>query len=1468
MKRALLDWVSVLSALAVVALFAPNTSILSADDLKILFMGDQGPHQPARRFLELAPELEKMGIELVYTDRMSDIDSDTLEGFDGLLLYANIDRISDEQATALLDYVRGGKGFIPIHSATFCWRNNAEIVDLMGGQFQRHGAQVFRTEIAKADHPIMKGFSGFTSWDETYIHHMHNEQDRTVLEYRAEGEQARGNQREPWTWIKPYGKGRVFYTAWGHDHRTWTNPGFVNLVARGVRWACGDDPQKVPAFNDSTRFIPPAISELPADLPEFDFVDVGPKIPQYTPGESWGTQSKPSNLMQMPLSTQQSMRRYVHPVNMALRRYADEANFQAKPIAMTWDDRGRLWVCETVDYPNELGKDRDRIRICEDTNGDGVADKFTLFAEGLSIPTAIVFYRGGVIVQNGRETIFLKDTTGDDVADQKSVLITGWALGDTHGGVSNFRYGLDNWIWAMQGYNNSSPRIEGRRTQTFRQGFWRFKLSQTDPPQVTELEFIRSSDNNTWGLGISEEGLIFGSTANRNPSMFMPIPNRYYERVRGWAPSTLRSIADTHLFKPITDRVRQVDQFGGYTAGAGHALYTARAFPQQWWNKTAFVCGPTGHLVGTFVLRPEGANFSSSSPLNLLASNDEWAAPIKAEVGPDGAVWVIDWYNYIVQHNPTPHGFETGRGAAYVSDLRDKKRGRIYRVVAHRDDQDITHNIINLATADNSQLVENLKHPSFVWRLHAQRLLIERNAVEMAESLFALVRDTQVDDVGLNPGAIHGLWTLAGLGLLDSSGSNDRLSQLSTALSHPSAGVRRNALQLLPNSEIGLQMLLAHQDLFQDSDAQVRLQAILTLADMPESNQAGPLLAAMAARENDRILIDAVTSAAATHAAPFLAAALEKPIGDGSRSLNRMVNRIAEHIARGRPDAARLGTIVKSLGGTESRMADAVLEGLLQGLPNNFSVPSDEVLNQALASAFQAMHNDGKVTLVRLANRCQSDALDRFEKEIIDTLLSTVQNAGEDHPNRIAAAINLISFRSRDADIAEKVIAQVNAQTPPEAATQWLDTLRRSETEAVAPLLMKALNTLTPQSKLASISVILSKPIWTRQLLQAAQQGTFDINELSLEQQQTLRSSPSEEIRQQAEIALAQGGGLPDADRDKVLQELMPIVHVTGKVDEGREVFKNNCAICHKHGEMGQNIGPELTGMAVHPKEELLTHIIDPSRNVEGNYRLYNVLTIDGMVFSGMLANETRTSVSIIDSQGKEISIPRDEIEQLAASRKSVMPEGYEKQLSETQLTDLLEFLTAKDRYIPIPLDRFATAISTKALFTEATNGADQMIFSDWSPKTFNGVPFLLTDPQGQSRPNIILLNGPNGTLPPKMPKSVSMPCNTAARAIHFLSGVGGWSFPYSRRQTLTMIVRLSYADGEVEDHEWLNGVHFADYISRNDVPESEFAFLLRGQQLRYLSIKPKRDQPIETIELVKGDDNSSPIVMAITIER
>lgn len=1545
------------------------TGSATAADLKLLFMGDNGHHRPIDMFHEIAPVLEKRGIDMKYTDRMEDLTAETLAGFDGLVLYANIDRIEDDQAKAVLDYVAGGKAFIPIHCATFCWRNNPDIVKLMGGQFQKHGAQVFGTQIADASHPIMKGFSGFTSFDETYIHHLHNEENRTVLEYRVEGDQADDKDREPWTWVRTQGKGRVFYTAWGHDERTWKNPGFTNLLERGMRWACGGDVSVVPAFADLEAFAAPKMTELTKDVAPFEYLEVGPKIPNYTPGRQWGVQGAPRTTMQLPLSPEESMKHYSMPEGMALRLYADERNFESKPISMNWDERGRLWICETLDYPNELGKNRDRIRICEDTDGDNVADKFTIFAEGLSIPTAIMIYRGGAVVQNATETLYLKDTDGDDKADQKTVLITGWAAGDTHGGVSNFRYGLDNWVWAMQGYNDSTPEYNGQKTQSFRQGFWRFKLSQADPPVVTELEFVRSTNNNTWGLGISEEGLIFGSTANHNPSTFVAIPNRYYEKVRGWAAPDIGTIADTYLFKPITENIRQVDQFGGYTAGAGHALYTARTFPQQWWNKTAFVCGPTGHLVGTFVLHRDGTGYKSTSPTNLLASDDEWAAPIMAEVGPDGAVWVIDWYNYIIQHNPTPQGFTTGKGNAYESDLRDKKHGRVYRVVPTAADKDSLHDWSSLAKATNLELVQVLKHPSFNWRLQAQRLLVAKNAKDIVPQLLTLIADQTVDAIGLNVGAIHALWTLKGLGVIDgehktvaavsaaeqrqhvASGVSPRsnatqngkapegrhnsnaakssvapsglntlaetqtlgsrpglnavvlsgpnhsqwtttgavssdpavLTTLAAALTHPSAGVRRNAIAVLPRDEAGMNLLFESHPalLFEEKDQQVLLQLFLTLSEMPVSNEATMMILRFAsAGISDQGLADAVTVAASAHCTKHLHHfwGTEERVairGDGVElrstvhltpaSSLPIVRVVAEHLGRTRPGTKDIQEFLDDITLADQPIMDAALEGIIAGLPPKFELKTNDDVDAAFTQLLKASKTSSRSRVVKLAGLCGSNALESYSRVIVESLLKVVADADSTTEARINAAQEAVGFQSDDTDVLTAVLDTISLQTPPDLAVGFIEAAGLSTAADAGRIIVERTEQMTPSMKTAAVRILLSRQVTTTALLEA---GTLEIGDLTLDQKQALRVHPDKSIRAAAEKLMVAGGGLPDADREKVLQSLLPLCEEKGDVKVGKAMYVKHCSKCHMHGTEGKTIGPNLTGMAVHPKHELLMHIIDPSRSVEGNFRIYTVVKTDGIVLNGMMSGESRTAITLLDAEAKEHQIPREDIEELVRSRKSLMPEGFEKQVTPEELSSLLEFLTDKGKFMPISLDRYATAISTKGLFHDGDDGPDRMVFGDWMPKILKEVPFILTDPRGKTTPNIILLNGPNGTLPPTMPKTVTLPCNSQAKAIHFLSGVGGWSFPYDANKTVSMIVRLHYKGGETEDIELLNGVHFADYIRRVDVPGSEFAYALGGQQIRRVTVTPKKRDIIETIELVKGPDRTAPIVMAVTVER
>ncbi|MDB5351799.1 MAG: putative rane-bound dehydrogenase [Planctomycetota bacterium] len=1432
-----------LSRLAALAIFLFPWSIADAQALKpisVLFLGDDGHHRPADRFAQIAPVLAGRGIDVTYTSKISDLNPGTLAKYDAVAVYANTTEISKDQETALLAYVAKGGGFVPLHCASYCFLNSPEYIALVGAQFQRHGTGEFDTKVVDAVQPIMKGLEPFHTWDETYVHTKHNTKDRHVLQTRAEGA-----GEEPWTWTRTHGKGRVFYTAYGHDERTWGNPGFHDLIERGIRWAANKGEVK----DSSPR--------VASGLKPFEYEKA--KIPQYLPGKKWGTMGEPIDKMQKPLDAAESVKHIALPPGFETKLFVSEPKI-GKPITMNWDHKGRLWIAETVDYPNELqakGKGRDRISIVEDTDGDGTADKVTVFADNLSIPTSLCFARGGVIVAQAPDMLFLKDTDGDDKADVRETLFTGFGTGDTHAGPSNLRYGLDNWIYAIIGYSGFNGTVGGER-HSFRQGFFRFKTDGS------KLEFLRNTNNNSWGVGMSEEGLLFGSTANGCPSVYMPIPNRYYEMVRGMSPTVLQNMADSNRFFPITEKVRQVDWHGGFTAGAGSALYTARTYPKQYWNKTAFVAEPTGHLVATFTLHPNGTDFSSHNAWNLVASDDEWTSPIMAEVGPDGQVWIIDWYNFIVQHNPTPEGFKTGKGGAYEIPVRDKTHGRIYRIVA-KDGKPSEQP--KLSKDDPNGLVSALTNDNMFWRLHAQRLLVERGNADVARDLALMVFSSKSVNPNMDRAAIHALWSLAALKGWEHTG--DRKTFAATAaLRNPSAGVRRNAALSMPL--LSGSRAIPAIELVDDLDPQVRLAAFLAVADSePTRSYAIVVVNALmnGAIDGDRWLPDAATAAAAKNDREFLAAiagqSFSKP---PSNDVVLVVSRVSEHFARSAP-VSEVGPILANLDKADAVIRNAIVAGLARGWPKDKAAKLDAVAEKSIGELLPKLSPDGRGQLIGLASRWGVKSLDEYAKQIAGAFLATASDESKPEVGRLDAARQLIELRKTDARAAGDLLGLIKPRTSPELASGLLDAVAKSEASEAGGIMVESFPTMTPVARKAVLRTLLSRADWTAELIRGAEEGKIPMTALSLDQSQSLAAHPDSKLAARAKALLAKGGGLPDPDRQKVIDALSPIVLKGGDAAKGKVVFTAQCAKCHSHSGEGGKVGPDLTGMAAHPKSELIIHILDPSRSVEGNFIQYTVSTTDGRVLNGLLASETKTSVELLDAEGKKQVILREDIDELAASKKSVMPEGFEKQVPPESIADLLQFLTQRGKYLPLDLRKAATVVTTKGMFFEPDGDLERMIFSDWSPKTFEGVPFALVDPQGDRVPNAVLLNGPNGKIPPKMPKSVSLPCNSSAKAIHFLSGVSGWGYPVGQEGTVSMIVRLHYADGKTEDHPLRNGIHFADYIRVVEVPESKLAFKLRGQQLRYLSIAPKRKDVIESVELIKGRDQSAPIVMAITVE-
>ncbi len=765
--------------------------------IRVLFLGHESEHHNSNLYYPMLQQA--LGPEAIYFDYATSAevalgDAVFLERFDAVLLYANHAEISPKQWRNLLAFVEAGGGFVPVHCASWCFGNEPGFGRLVGGRFKSHQSGVFKVRTVRAEHPAVANVPELEAWDETYFHSDHDSANRTVLQVRDAMPGDPHTEPEPWTWVRTQGKGRVFYTASGHDHRVWSRPEFHALLKQGILWATGEERRvRYEAF---IRSRPPLQYERRAEIPNYE--------------------GRPEPLKyQLPLPPRASLDYTRAPMGFRLALFASEPDI-VNPIALSWDERGRLWVAETVDYPNEIKPGRqgsDRIKILEDTDSDGRCDKVTVFAEGLNIPTSLVHYRGGVIVAHAPDMLFLKDLDGDDRADARQVLNTGWGTGDTHAGPSNLRYGFDNRIWGTVGYSGFAGEGAGR----FGSGVFRMA------PDGSNVAFLHQFNNNTWGLGFNTAGDVFGSTANNNPSFFCGFPATGYKGSRGM---TALMIADSRAFHPLTPNIRQVDAFGNYTAGAGHALATSDAFPESWRDSMAFVCGPTGHLLGGFRLLPDGSGFRAQNAFALVASADEWFSPVAAEIGPDGNLWIADWYNFIIQHNPTPtaarggYAAKRGAGNAHINPNRDRRHGRIYRLVWEGA---APQKIASLEGAPALALVHALSAPNLFWRLTAQRLLVESPSEEA-------IRLLRKEAVAGGRSSIHALWALHGMGRLDRPVHQAALLSRNPAL-------KQNAIRALGHNA-DAEQLLFDTAVIADASLAVRREAFTKMAYFTASETA------------------------------------------------------------------------------------------------------------------------------------------------------------------------------------------------------------------------------------------------------------------------------------------------------------------------------------------------------------------------------------------------------------------------------------------------------------------------------------------------------------------------------------------------------------------------------------------------------------------------------------------------------
>ena len=799
----------------------------TADDTRLhaLFLGDRAYHHPADRLHDVWGEMARRGIVLDWEEELGAVTPELLARYDCVVMYANHPELSvvpPSFAQSLDDYIRSGGGFASLHCVSGCFMESPEWLDLIGARFQSHGAEVFQQTVVDDTHAITSGWIPFETWDETYVQE-HTEDDRKLLTKRDE---------EPWCWVRQHGRGRIFYTASGHDHRTWRHPGWADHLERAIIWVSGDQ-----AAKRHLNYAPI----------EFQY-EAHPWVPNYEAHD-------PPMPYQLPSTPDQATAALLVSGGFQAQLFASEPLI-VNPVAMDWDSSGRCWIIESPDYPNDVrpASGRDRISILEDRDNDGRADHKTVFAEGLNIPTGLLVVSDGVIVAEPPNLIHIMDTDGDDKADSRTVIGRGFGRWDTHAGPSNLQWGPDNAIWGAVGYSG----FKSEDGPTFNSGLWRWDPAETHP------EFLSQFTNNTWGIGLRDDGEIFGSTANGAPSFFVGAPKpalaRFAPNHPGAAP-----VHDSAVIHPALEQLQQGDFMGEYTAAAGHEFATGTHVPDHWVDRTAFVCEPTAHLVGRMQTYPEGSGWRTRDCFNIVASTDEWFCPVQAEVGPDGAIWIADLAQFIILHN-LPGNPERGLpevvygdGNAHLNPLRDSKHGRIYRLVGGPIDG------TDLSEADVDELIAALSHPNRFWRTTARRLLVEGLYLEATDALLLLAQSPN------DHAATEAIRTLHGLGLL---GGQPALAMLGNVLRSGGRASRHAALALLPSTPTAARVLL-ESDALRHEDLITQRHALLAAARLPESPAIGTALAGVAlnTHTDDDWIFTALGAGAAAHADAFVAAA-------------------------------------------------------------------------------------------------------------------------------------------------------------------------------------------------------------------------------------------------------------------------------------------------------------------------------------------------------------------------------------------------------------------------------------------------------------------------------------------------------------------------------------------------------------------------------------------------------------------
>ena len=919
------------------------------------------------------------------------------------------------------------------------------------------------------------------------------------------------------------------------------------------------------------------------------------------------------------------------------------------PVAMAFDEDGRLFVVEMRGYSEHREDHLGRIRLLEDLDGDGRMDRSTIFVEDLAWPTAVTCWQGGVFVVATPDLLYFKDADGDRRADERRVVATGFGHGVARLNVqalpNSLTWGLDQRIHGAT--SNNGADLQNVRQDTSGPPLrLRGRDFSFDPRR---LDWRAETGGGQHGLSFDDAGrkfvcsnsrhiqqVVYDVTLADRPGAFaLPAPLQDIA-VDGPAAEVFR-ISPDEPWRIVRTRWRIGGLVGGpvegggrvsgyFTAATGIMVYRGDAWPQED-GRDVFICDTGSNLLHRKKLTPDGVTFRAARSLSedkveFLASTDNWFRPVQLANGPDGCLYLADMYREVIEH---PWSLpESIKQHLDLDSGRD--RGRIYRIAPETFKPAPPSRLSQAATAG---LVAALQHRNGWHRDTAARLLHERQDPDAVPQLRGLLSAD-----GPACGRLHALHVLDGMQALD-------IDLLVAVLKDPDADVRRHALRLALSRPPGdLARLQAHwASLARDPSQEVRLQLAFLMANGSSTAHPGILEALARQDAGNPWIRGALLGALHDEGLPLFRTLAAEPTfvdrPEGREFLYLLARWMGER-AQPEESIAFLHLIARE---QDLSQASSSLAGFRDGWERSGRTWKDLPDNHGL-----------EPLLTRAVRVCASANVPETE------LLASIALAGQADLERAGPA--LLGVVGGDLSEAIRLAA--------------LAALGQYDDHRVARDLVSAWDRYPDAIRREVVKRMLGRVAWTRILLEAIQHSTIPSAAVGPAQVATLRRHRDEGIRQQV-------GELWPASPEGVdpVEAFRPALELAGDADRGKAVYRERCATCHKAGEEGHALGPALETVRSKSREELMVNILQPSREVASQYVQYDIETHDGEQVSGIIARENAQEVFVRQANGLEVVLKRSLIGSMQSQGRSAMPDGLAEGMTPAAMADLLAFLTA-----------------------------------------------------------------------------------------------------------------------------------------------------------------------------------------------